>query len=490
MPRDAVLSATRTRVLMPPSAANADAQFALASALWTQGETVRCEAILRELALRDPAREDVIQLLARVLQSQGRLEAASALMFELCRQHGFTPELGLRAAQFMQQCQRQPLADALCDAVLARHAPSAALLAVAGNVARESGDFAKARRHYLGALDSGVDLNTWYVLGALAHTRRYENPEDADFGRLAEHFHNATFSTRARAATGFGLAKAYDDIGAHEAAALVLREANALVRASLPWHPEPWRDFVAMRRREKPARAKLHTADRFVPVFVLGLPRTGTTLTATRLAAHPQARDRGELRFLRFIAEQLIDGGHLADAAALDEAAALYFAHARQDDAPATWYIDQDPLNFRYLHLIAALFPQARVIHCRRNRRDTALSLWSQDFAHADCAFAYDLPSIAAFAAGHDELMEHWHRTLALPIYSLDYEALVHDPARALTALRDFVGMPATTEASSMLAPINTASVWQARQPIYTRSVERWRAYAPYVPELELLFPD
>jgi LPS sulfotransferase NodH len=116
--------------------------------------------------------------------------------------------------------------------------------------------------------------------------------------------------------------------------------------------------------------------------------------------------------------------------------------------------------------------------------------LWSQDFAHADCAFAYDFADIAAFAAGHDALMAHWQRTLSLPIYSLEYETLVADPAGTLAALRDFIGMPAADEIAQPALTINTASVWQARQPIYARSVGRWRGYAGYVPELEALFPD
>jgi tetratricopeptide (TPR) repeat protein len=306
---------------------------------------------------------------------------------------------------------------------------------------------------------------------------------------LTAHFRTTRSSARARAATGFGLAKAYDDIGDREAAARVLREANALVRSQQTWSAANWRDFVARRKQEQPARARSPVTAEFVPVFVVGLPRTGTTLTATHLAKHAGARDRGELRTLRFIARQLIDGGHLHDASAIEEAAALYLAHARQDDAPATWYIDQDPLNFRYLHLIAAMFPQARIVLCQRGRRDTALSLWSQDFAHEDCAFAYDFADIENFMAGHDALLEHWQRTLPLPIHSANYEDLVADPQRALAELRNFTGILETQATTSDAAvPINSASVWQARQPIYTRSVGRWRAYAPFIPEL-MQFP-
>jgi tetratricopeptide (TPR) repeat protein len=474
---------------MPPSD-DIDSQFAVAQALWERDEVARSEAILRELAARDAAREDVSTLLAKLLQSQGRLEAASKVMFDLCRVRAFEPELTLRGAQFIQQSHRQPLAAELCDLAIARGRATPALRAVAGNIARELGDFAKARALYLDALEAGVDLNTWFVLGALAHTVRYADAAHPDFARFDAHFRDEAFSARARAATGFGLAKAFDDIGDYESAARILRAANTLVRSAVTWSASAWDAFVDTRLSERVARMSATPWHDFVPVFVVGLPRTGTTLAATRLAQHTTARDRGELRMLRFIAEQLIGGGHLGDAGAIAEAAELYRVHARQDDAPATWYIDQDPLNFRYLHIIEALFPQARVIHCRRGRRDTALSLWCQDFAHHDSAFAYDFAHIARFAAGHDRLMRHWQRTLSLPIHTLDYETLIADPASTLDALRDFIGAPAADAAASPAAPIHSASVWQARQPIYAGSVKRWRKYAPFVPELAGLFPE
>jgi tetratricopeptide (TPR) repeat protein len=468
-----------------------DSQFAAAQALWERDELARSEAILRELAARDPAREDVSTLLAKLLQSQGRLDAASAAMFDLCRARAFEPELSLRAAQFIQQSHRQPLAAQVCDLAIARGHATPALLAVAGNIARELGDFATARARYLDALEAGVDLDTWFVLGALAHTMRYADAPHADFPRFETHFRDEAFSARARAATGFGLAKAFDDIGDYESAARTLRAANGLVRSVLTWQASAWDAFVDARLGERVARVPAAPRGDFIPVFVVGLPRTGTTLAATRLAEHAGARDRGELRMLRFIAEQLMGGGHLGDAGAIAEAAELYRAHARQDDAPATWYIDQDPMNFRYLHIIEAMFPNARVIFCRRGRRDTALSLWSQDFAHRDSAFAYDFEGIARFAAGHDRLMRHWQRTLSLPIHALDYETLVADPTRTLDTLRDFIGAPVIGGAApAPTTPIHSASVWQARQPIYAASVDRWRRYAPFVPELGGLFPE
>lgn len=222
-----------------------------------------------------------------------------------------------------------------------------------------------------------------------------------------------------------------------------------------------------------------------MPVFIVGVPRTGTTLTSSVVARTPGARDRGELRTLRFISEQLIAGGHLGSRSALTEAAQLYRTLAVQDDAPATWYLDQDPLNFRWLHIAAAMFPQAKIIQLRRDRRDTALSLWSQDFAHPDLGFGYDFDDIAVYMAGHDALMQRWKHDLSLPIFELDYETLVAEPESTVAKLRDFIGAPeAASDAGHDSAPVQSASVWQARQPIYSTSVGRWKHYAPHVPEL------
>lgn len=463
-----------------------EARFATAKALWQQNEVARAEEILRELNAHDAGRADVAMLLAEALRSQGRLDAACGVVFELCRANAFPPRLSLDGATFARQCDRHAMGIRICEASLAQAPSFVELLVLAGHTARESGDFETARARYLAALDAGVDLERHHVLGALMNTKRYTDATDDDIGRCARHFRNPTYSYRSRASAGFGLAKIQDDLGDYAAAARTLIEANAMVRTARRWEPAEWRRFVDCRHGERVARARGTGSADFVPIFIVGLPRTGTTLTASLLARTTPARDRGELRFLRYIADQLAAGGHLGATAALTEAAQLYRSQSRQDDAVTTWYMDQDPLNFRFLDIAAAMFPQAHVIHCRRDRRDTALSLWRQDFAHRDYAFAYDFADIASYSAGYDALMMHWRHHLPLPIHELHYEALVTDPQGTLASLRESIGIPVTEAgAESIRAPVQSASVWQVRQPIYSSSVGRWQAYLPYVPELE-----
>lgn len=470
---------------MMPMVDSTDAQLARARELWQQNDVAGAEAALRRLHACAPARADASMLLAEVLRGQGRLDAACKMAFEACSAGSFAPELSVNAATFARQCDRHAVAMRICDMALSRQDPPVPLLVLAGHVARELGDFDGARRHYLAALGAGADLERDHLLGALVNTRRYTDPHDPDLSLCERHFRDTAYSARSRASAGFGLAKIQGDLGDCAAAAQTLRAANALVHAVRPWSAAAWRHWIQARGVERAVVAEGGGIPGFRPLFVVGMPRTGTTLTARLLSQCTTARDRGELRFLHYVSERLIAGGHLCDRAVVAEAARLYAAQSRQDDAPAPCYIDQDPLNFRYLHIAAAMFPTARVIHCRRDRRDTALSLWCQDFAHQDYAFAYDFQDIGEFQAGQDALMKRWRDSLPVPVYELDYEALVADTNHALASLRAFIDVPlADATAAPPEAPVQSASVWQARQPVYSSSVGRWRAYAPWVPEL------
>lgn len=462
-----------------------DSEFAAAKAAWERSDSANAEAMLRAINARVPAREDVVRLLCNVLRNQGRLSAAVQLALDLCGASNFDQGVCLRSAEFARQCDRHRVAARICDDALAHGPASVDLLLLAAHVAREAGNFDLAHERYLQALDGGVDLERQHVFGALANTGRFTNSGDPNIRRFERHFRDSAYSNRSRASAGFGLAKAWNDLGDYATAVKTLREANAMVRSMQGWDAAFWESFVTTRMAERVAPSTRSASGSFVPVFIVGVPRTGTTLTATLLARASGARDRGEFRALRYVAEQLIAGSHLGSSAALFEAASLYRMLAVQDDVPASWYIDQDPLNFRWLHIAAAMFPQARVIHLRRDGRDTALSLWSQDFAHPDMAFAYDFGDIAAYMEGHDALMQHWKQSLRIPIHELDYENLVTDTDATLASLCDFIGAPADGQGpADESAPVQSASVWQARQPVYSTSVGRWRHYVPYVPEL------
>ena len=467
---------------------NADLRVIAADAMWHEEQTDVAVSLLREVLAREPAHRAALTTLARICRNDGRLGEASALMADVCRLPDATAETFLDGVQFIQQCQRQRLAAELCEARIASGRVDASLFALAGNIHRELGEFDKARAAYHEAMRRGVDVNAWFVPGSLALTQKFSSRADADFAVLEAQRGNISLSTRARASTLFGLGKANDDIAAYADAATHYREANTLARTLQPWTRSTF-DASMRNIRTHPITLRNPATDpgEFTPIFIVGLPRTGTTLASVRLSRYADVRDRGELPLLPFIAQRLRDENHIENPSALQEAAHLYRRHVRQDDAPAGFYIDQNPLNFLHLDLIAALFPDARLIHCVRERRDTALSIYQQFFAHDDYGFAYDFGDIAAFAAAHDALMHHWRSVLSIPIFELPYETMVGDAETTLSNVRRFVGL---TDAASRpdLSAITSASLWQARQPIHTASVGRWRHYGPYFPELESWF--
>lgn len=466
-------------------------RYWLASALWQQGEVETAEDELRTLLAASPDDMDAALLLARVMRNDGRLGGAAQLMFEIARRPPLSATGLLQGADFIRHCQRQALAAELCEVALESGMRDAPICAQAGMLALELGRFNAARAHLLEAIERGVDPNTWRAHGALALTQKYASADHADFERFARALELPQLSAVARASIRFAQAKAHDDIGDHGRASALLREANASTRLFKPWSARRYRNAVDSLLSAQPGPTLQSSAS--VPVFVLGLPRSGTTLAAVMLGRLAGVRDRGELPHIAFIEARLREHGQRHDAQMLHDAAQLYYRHLRQDDAPARWYIDKTPTNFLRLDLIAAMFPQAHVVHCRRNRRDTALSLYAQNFGHSDGDFSYAFDDIAAFAQGHDELMAHWRRVLPLPIHTLDYELFAREPERTLARLQRQLGIP--DDGAAAAAPptdgvIGSSSLWQAKQPVYTSSIGRWRSYAAYFPELEGLFAD
>lgn len=463
----------------------------LGNALRLSGRSAEAEACLRALLHEQPRHQRAALSLAFLLRDEGRMDAAAAVVQALWRQGPPDAVAALKAGRFLQECSRPQRAAEVYEEAISAGVRDPRVLAGAGDMAQVLGDFERSRRRLLEAVAAGLDGRDWTgVALMLANGQKYRDPEHPDFARFEQAWADARLDPAERIAAGFALGKARADLGDAAGAAQVLRQANALQRGRRPWNAQAWDGFVAAQLAAAPLPQLPMDPGAPIPVFVVGLPRTGTTLVTEKLAAHPQVRGRGEMNWLPYLAHELAAGQRLHDPAALRQAAAVYLRHLRQDDAPARWYIDKNPHNFRHLGLIQALFPQARVIHCLRDRRDTALSIWSQLFAHQDVDYAYDLADIAAFGQGHDRLMQHWRRTLRLPLHELHYEDLVAGPDQALARLRGLLGIGEPEgQGAAPATAISTASVWQARQPVYRGAVGRWRAYAPYLPELERLFP-
>ncbi|HEY0231416.1 MAG TPA: sulfotransferase [Dokdonella sp.] len=463
--------------------------LAMAGMHWQQQHRAEAETILEALLERHPAQAAAVFMLARLRKEQGRMRAAETVLRALFDQARQSTAITIQAIELLDECGRKRAAAEICEREIAAGSRDPRLHAYAGMLHVQLGDFARSRERYLFALENSPLAVDWEAANALASLQRYDDAQHPDFARFHGLLLRDDLSHRARASVLFALGKAYDDLGDVGQAARCLREANALIAAATPWSRKNWRRAVEARLGAKALPSRSASADGCVPIFIVGAPRSGTTLVAELLSRSPRVCNRGELAWLPFFAQQIARTGK-PDTALYERIAGAYLAQLRQDDSDAHWFIDKQPLNVQHLDLIAALFPQARIIHCTRNSCDTALSIWMQHFAGPENAFAYDFANIAAVLHDVPRLVAHARRA-GTAIHALRYEELVAAAATRIAALAAELGIPAfdATTTDRPASVISTSSTWQARQPVYTRAVGRWRAYAHVLPEL-LQFAD
>lgn len=455
------------------------------------GRLVEAEALLRDLLREKPADAAAAFALGRILKEQGRMAAAADLL-GACM--GREPNLGdanlaINAVELLDDCGRKEAAAALVLAAIGASPGDPRLHAYAGMLQMQLGRFEVARRHYLTALQGSERGWEWHVPIGLAFTKRYADAADPDLALFRAGLQREGLTALARAELCFALGKAYDDLGRYEKAVRRFREGNAIAHSLANWSSEAWtREIAALPVGGQPLRHADADAD-FTPVFIVGMPRSGTTLLAELLSRNPCVCNRGELPWIDRLARALAPAG--GSRQAFEDAAAIYRMQCRQDDGGyARWFVDKQPLNFRYVDLVLALFPHARIVYCRRSPRDTALSLWTQLFADETLGFTYDFADIARVMADCRRLMAQASASHPSSVYALEYEALVVNPGRAVGELAAWLGLPEVDgENSGGPSVVSTSSLWQVRQPVYRTSVERWRRYAEYVPEL-LEFPE
>jgi tetratricopeptide (TPR) repeat protein len=222
------------------------------------------------------------------------------------------------------------------------------------------------------------------------------------------------------------------------------------------------------------------------PVFIVGMPRSGTTLTEQILSSHPLIAGAGELKLMEqmwreFVATSTQASPHslsLLDSYNVREFSTIYLNHLNSFRTHELRVTDKMPTNFLHLGLIALLFPQATAIHCRRNPMDVLVSCYCQNLSAPFC----DLDQLVHYYRNYRRLMDLWERVLPIKIHSVDYESLVEDPEPNSRALIEACGLEWEEQCLRFEhneRAVHTPSKWQVRQPLYSTSVEKWRRFEP-----------
>jgi len=428
--------------------------------------------------------------LANLLKDLGRLDAAvDAYRAAIALDQGYVAaHYNLSVA--LVALGRLDAAEAACRRALElapRHAPAHNNL---GNVERFRGRLDAAIASFRAAIAIDPDY-------AAAHCNLAELlpacAGDAAFDRLERLRDRPNLPPHERISLDFALGRMYDAVGEADRAFAAYRSGNHL-RAREAARLGRGFDAAEHRRRtdklietfsadlfERLAESGSDSADE-TPLFIVGMPRSGTTLVEQILASHPAIHGAGELAEIdRLIAT--LDGypevGATLDPAARRTLGADYLEALRKHSATAARITDKLPLNLFNLGFIALVLPGARVIHCRRDPRDTCLSCFTHDFGPGN-EFSDDLADLAAFHGDYHRLGEHWRATLPLPMIEVRYEDLVADLEAESRRLIAFLGLdwdPRCSAFHQSERTVLTSSSAQVRQPIHGRAVGRWRRY-------------
>ncbi len=429
--------------------------------------------------------------LAAVRRHQRDFEPAERLLDEALAVEGDNVAARIQKGLLYGDMGFPERAAAIYDEAIAQ-APEVESIHVAkGHLLTETGDMAGAEA----ALNRALEINPDSVGAHLAMVQlKKVRPGDPAFVALqAELGKTGAGANTRRLPLYFGLGKCYDDSGDYEQAIEHFLAGCRLKRARLDYDPETNRRHVDDIMQAYDARAIERLGggghDSELPVFVLGMPRSGTTLTEQIIASHSQAHGAGELPDLSQLAGRSpLTGEHIGFPDALadlttHELGALgekYASGLRQRNATAARITDKMPANFFYIGLIHLMLPRARIVHIRRNAVDTCLSNLTKLFRTGQ-GHTYDLRELGLFYVNYARLMEHWRAVLPPgSFFELRYEDLVADTESHARALIDYCGLPwepQCLEFHKTERSIRTASVTQVRQPIYKSSVARWKRY-------------
>jgi tetratricopeptide (TPR) repeat protein len=384
---------------------------------------------------------------------------------------------------------------ALYENALVSAPGSADLLHRRGCCLRDLGDFDGAAAAFDKALAAAPDHAPTFL--ALARLKRLDDtPGVRD--RLARIVSAPARGTRNPIEAGFALGVLLDSAGEPDAAFVRFAEANALHKAT--------REAVGQRFDRTAMAAIVEAADlglaaeyanetagwgnpTAAPVFVVGMPRSGTTLVEQICASHSRVAGAGELRAINHISQRIrahnagLEHPGLWDADFSRAQADTHAAELQRLGAGALRVIDKTPANLMQLGLIGALYPNARVIWCRRDARDIVVSNHLTYFVRGNLS-STDLADCAFATRWIERLGEIWKRELKLPILEVVYEDLVADPEVHARRLIDFLGLdwePACLDFQATSRTVTTPSSWQVRQPLYSSSIGRWRRYETHL---------
>lgn len=487
----------------------------LGSALLAVGRFADAEPHLRRALTLRPDQTPVRLALARACAGQGRWTEAEARYREVLAAAPRDLAVRVEWATTLRYAQRFAEAEEGYRRALAMTGDCAPALYGLALCLRERGEIADAVRCLRAAIAARPDfVDAHYRLAVLA-------PDDRDGGRLRQLEalapRVAGMPVPQQVRYWFALGRVRETAGEWDPSFSAYATGNRLEWQQLGSIAQHAAREASEARLVERIRATFDgayvltddggmPADRRTPVFIVGMPRSGTSLLEQMLAAHPAIRAGGEQQTLPRLLDAAFDVGGTVTGAGYPEAvprlgteqlrrlgdAYLDRAWARAGVGGARFVTDKLTRNFLHAGMIQRILPQARIIHVERDPRDACLSCFANLFAGRNVAYSYDQGTLGRYARRCLGLLQHWHRSLPGGMFTrVRYEDLVREPETELRRLLDFIGLPWDSRCLDFhrrRAAVHTVSAGQVQRPLYASSVGRWRRFEPHLgPLLEAL---
>ena len=394
-------------------------------------------------------------------------------------------------------------AEKLLDKALLINPDNADALIQKGLILKTQGEIEQARNSYKKAIN--IEPNKTEAYRGLADLGKFteHNEEVASMEKL---FNRIGLPNQDKMLLGYALAKVYDDLSDHRKAFETLKNANDLNRQSynysIPFQHKLFHDHIENLNQDFIQRFENKGLQDNTPIFIVGMPRSGTSLVEQILASHSKVHGAGEVDYLRCVTEACSEqsgqpfplGIEKASEETLVNAAKHYIEQLREGVSDDKIHVtDKLPHNFLRVGLIAAVLPNAKIIHCTRNPIDNCLSIYQQYFVPAH-GYASKLDELGQYYLLYNKLMKFWAELLPGKILEVNYEQMVEnqeDSVRKLLQHCELDFEQSCVDFHKTRRNVNTPSATQVRKPIYKAAMEKWKKYeeelAPLVNVLKKL---
>ena len=354
----------------------------------------------------------------------------------------------------------------------------------------------EAEAHYREAIEREPTRTEYYF--NYSRTKRFTE-SDGVHVMIEERLNTDELQQQDRCNLHFAAGKIFDDIGLYNKAFDHFCRANEAKDAD--FDVQNWRELVdsSITLFDRPMLERIRAQPRSTieVVFIVGMPRSGTTLVEQILSSHSEVFGAGELTDLNVISEELVKhAGNMkmfphcipdVDPTTILGLGNYYMQRiAEMTDSQVRFYCDKSPNNFVFVGLMHALFPNVRVIHCRRHPLDTLFSCYMTNFKSGQ-EYSYSFDNLAEYYHGYHRMMNHWQEVTGIPILAVDYESVVADQQSESRRMIEFLGLnweDGCLQFQKNARVVKTASNWQVRQPIYRNAIDRWKHYSKHLQPL------